>query len=58
MKIYIVYPDCFMSYRLVRKKFTESVVSLPPSRSVPMELGPSLIKLSLNLEMSLEKPDT
>lgn len=35
-----------------------TVVSIPASRSTPIEQGPSLIKLSLNLEMSLEKSDT
>ena len=31
---------------------------LPASKSVPMELGPSFLKLSLNFEISLEKSST
>lgn len=31
---------------------------LPASKSVPIEFGPSFIKLSLNLDMSLEKSVT
>lgn len=31
---------------------------LPASKSVPMELGPSFLKLSLNFEISLEKSAT